>query len=338
MQINEVKQTLEEWTAARIFPGASLLVQKNGEVLLEHACGFADVERKRAVRLDDIWVVASIAKPVAAVALMQMVDRGLLDLNQSVTELLPDFHHNRVLLRHLLTHTSGIGPMEPEEEEIQRLGRIRAIAAQDLLFEPGTKCSYSTPALDLVEAIVCEKSGLSWVEYTKTNIFDPLGMNETSYRPPVEWDERIPVVYDQEDRVDPWWNARYLPAIGLAGGGLFSTLRDLSRFGQALLNSGTPILTQSSWREMLTLQTAGLFNLEGQPQTWGLGWYLNQDGGDGFGPLSTRAFGHGGITGTWLCVDPEHQLIVVKLANRLDVSLEDSTRMQNHLLTRIMKT
>jgi len=88
---------------------------------------------------------------------------------------------------------------------------------------------------------------------------------------------------------------------------------------------------------MTTLQTPGLFNLEGRKQTWGLGWYLNQDGGNGFGLLSESAFGHGGATGTWMCVDPERNLVIVKMANRLGVNLEESTKMQNELLTTLLE-
>ncbi len=327
-----IKQILEKWTGERIFPGVSLLVHKNGEVQLELASGWSDQERKIPANLNQIWVTASLAKPVATAALMQLVDRGKISLEHRVQELLPEFYHRGVLLRHLLTHTSGIPYMEPEQESILRSGRIRAIAQDGLLFDPGTKCSYSTPAFDLVEEIVCDLSGLSWPEYTQRNLFEPLGMKRTSYLPPAEWNESIPTVYDPEDRVDPWWNQRNLRAIGLAGGGLFSTLRDLAALGEAFLNNGHPILSAWSCRQMTTLQTPGLFNIEGHRQTWGLGWYLNQDGGNGFGPLSEKAFGHGGATGTWMCIDPEQNLVVVKMANRLGVTLEDSVRMQNELL------
>ena len=327
-----IRELVDRWTNERIFPGASLLVQQNGKVLLEYASGLRDLEKSLPVGSDNIWVVASIAKPVATVALMQILERGTISLDQRVADLIPDFHHGQVRVRHLVTHTSGLGPVEPEHETILRFGRMRAIADQGLLFEPGTKCSYSTPAFDLVEQIVCEQSGLTWVEYTRKHIFEPLGMHETSYQPPLEWNDRIPVVYDSENRIDPWWNNRFLREIGLAGGGLYSSLQDLAKFGQSFLRNGYPILSKESCEQMITLKTAGLFNLEGHPQTWGLGWYLNQDGGNGFGSLSNQAFGHGGITGTWLCVDPQHQLIVVKLANRLDVPLEDSSYMHSQLI------
>lgn len=329
--------TLDEWTRSGIMPGVSLLVEQDGKVLIEEASGYANVERKIPTRATDIWVTASLAKPVAATAMMQLVDRNEVDLNQPVHDLLPEFDHQDVLIRHLLTHSSGLGPMEPEPQMIEKLGRVRAISNEGLLFDPGTKCSYSTPAFDLIEAIVCQRSGISWTEYTSRYIFHPLGMHETSYDPLAAWEERIPTVYDERDRVDPWWNNRDLRPIGLAGGGLFSGLRDLAAFARAFLQNGYPILSPESCREMLTLQTKGLLNLEGLPQTWGLGWYLNQDGGNGFGPLSHKAFGHGGITGTWMCGDPERKLIVVKLANRLHIPLEESIQMQHRLFTAIVE-
>ena len=336
-EFGSAKQILDKWTGDRIFPGASLLVQKDGDVVLEFASGWSDQLQKIPANVNHIWVTASLAKPVAAVALMQFVDRGTVRLDQRVQELLPDFYHREVLLWHLLTHASGIVYMEPDEELIRRSGRVRAIAEQGLLFEPGSKCSYSTPGFDLVEEIVCDLSGLTWSEYMYRNIFEPLGMEKTSYQPREEWNRLIPIVYDPDDRVDPWWNQRNLRTIGLAGGGLFSTLQDLAAFGQVFLNGGPPILSSESCRQMITLHTSGLFNLEGRKQTWGLGWYLNQDRGNGFGALSQRAFGHGGATGTWMCVDPEWKFVVVKMANRLGVTLEDSTKMQNELLNEIIQ-
>jgi CubicO group peptidase (beta-lactamase class C family) len=333
------RELLTRWIETGVFPAISLLVQKEGHILLEFAAGFASQETRQSVSTEHIWVVASIAKPVATTALMQMVDGGKVSLEQKVIEFLPEFHHHKVLIRHLLTHTSGIGPMEPEEEAVQSKGRVKAIADLGLLFKPGTKCSYSTPAFDLVEEIVCQLSGMDWVEYTNTYLFRPLGMTQTSYRPPQSWSDRIVTVYDQENRTDPWWNQRYLRAIGLAGGGLFSTLRDLAAFGQMFLDEGKSVLSAESCRQMITIQTPGLFNLEGMPQSWGLGWYLNQDHeiDSGYGPLSTDSFGHGGITGTWLCVDPQNKLIVVQLGNRLGITLQDSTKLQNRLLSTVFE-
>ena len=160
----DTKGILTEWTQTGIFPGASLLVQQDGRIRIEFACGFASLEPKVPATTNHIWAVASIAKPVATVALMQMVDSGKVGLEQRVREFLPEFHHEKVLVHHLLTHTSGIGPMEPEEETIRSKGRVRAIADLGLLFKPGTKCSYSTPAFDLVEEIVCRISRMDWVE------------------------------------------------------------------------------------------------------------------------------------------------------------------------------
>ncbi|HEY4492930.1 MAG TPA: serine hydrolase domain-containing protein, partial [Acidobacteriota bacterium] len=294
--LSATKALLIEWTQSRIFPGVALLVRKDGKTMFSFASGKASYNPDVAASVDHIWVVASISKPVATAALLQLVDRGLVRLQQRVKDFLPEFHHDRVLIRHLLTHTSGLGAMEPDEGIIREKGRIRAIADQKLLFEPGTKCSYSTPSFDLIEKIVCDLSGLNWVDYTKCNLFDPLQMNLTSYQLEADWKGQIATVYDPEDRVDPWWNRASLRDIGLAGGGMFSTLNDLASFAQVFLSEGAPILTPESCREMIRLQTPGLFNLEGRVQTWGLGWYLNQDReeGSGFGPLSQQSFAHGG--------------------------------------------
>jgi CubicO group peptidase (beta-lactamase class C family) len=332
--MKKIKEILDEWARQQIFPAASLLVQQNGQILFECASGYADLERKIPAKTDDIWVVASLAKPVATAALMQLIDQGKLDLEQKANDLLPDFFHTSVTIRHLVTHTSGIIAVQPYPLP----GNISAIARRGLIFEPGTKCSYSTPAFDLVEQIVCKLSGRNWSDYMEQNLFKPLGMFHSSYLPPKEWEERIPKVYDLENKIDSWWNQRFLRTIGLAGGGLYSTLHDLAAFCQAFLNQGQPMLTTESCRQMISVQTRGLFNLEGRPQTWGLGFYINQDEIEpsGFGPLSKDSFGHGGVTGTWFCVDPERKLIIIQMGNRLYVPLEERARMQSRLITTIL--
>lgn len=328
-----------QWTRSGVLPGAALLIRQAGETKLSFACGYASFDPEIPATIDHIWVVASISKPVAATALLQLVDRGLVRLEQKVSELLPEFKPETVMVRHLLTHTSGLCAMEPEVGLIREKGRIRAIADQGLLFEPGTKCSYSTPALDLIEEIVSRISGLNWVEYTQRHLFQPTQMHHTSYYLPVVWRDKLARVYDSQNQVDPWWNEHYLRDIGLAGGGMFSTLQDLGSFADAFLNGGSPLLTLNGYKEMTRLQTPGLFNLEGAVQTWGLGWYLNQDNekASGFGPLSQNAFGHGGATGTWFCIDPDSKLTAVFLTNRLGISLAEITAMQNRLMTILLK-
>src|SRR5262245_22003325 len=106
--MRKVKDILDRWTQSQIFPASSVLVQQNAEILFEYASGYADLERKIPATIDDIWVVASLAKPVATAALMQLVDQKKVHLQQKANDFLPDFFHRNVTLQHLLTHTSGI--------------------------------------------------------------------------------------------------------------------------------------------------------------------------------------------------------------------------------------
>ncbi len=110
-------------------------MQKDDEILLEIASGWSDQNRGTPADVNHIWVTASLAKSVATAALMQFVDRGKVRLDQRMQELLPEFYHRPVLLRHLLTHTSGIVYMEPEGESILRSGRVLSIAQEGLFFE-----------------------------------------------------------------------------------------------------------------------------------------------------------------------------------------------------------
>ena len=336
-------QLLKEWTTGNkpLLPGVAVLVQHRGEVRFEQAAGFARFSPAVSATTENIWSVASISKPVSAVAIMQLVEAGDISLDQPVVELLPEFGpgKERVLLRHLLTHSSGIPDNWPELAITQQKGMVEAIGAMDLLFEPGTACSYCSPGFDLFGAIIQRCSGLDFVEYTESCILKPLGMRESSFRPPSAWHERIPTVYDPQGGDKVWPNDPRFVELGSPAAGLFSTLRDLAAFGQAFLNGGEGLISQDTHRQMLTLHTPGLRDMEGNPQSWGLGWYLNRDNrprrtAEG---LSQSAYMHGGATSTWLAVDPEHELVLVQLANRFGAEQEATQQKQDSLVEAVLQ-
>jgi CubicO group peptidase (beta-lactamase class C family) len=335
-QFQASRAIVDRWTKVGKLPGASVLVQQHGQPVLEYASGYADLERKIPATTETIWAVASVSKPVAATALMQLVDAGKVDLDQPVVELLPDFGPDRekILVQHLVTHMSGLPEEWPDREILRTEGWAKAIATLPLLFTPGTRCSYSTTAFQLLWPLVYKFMNQDWTSYTNQHLFTPLGMRDSSFSPPASWDDRIAVVYDMENSRNTWPNDPEVRAMQMVGGGLFSTLRDLAAFGQAFLRQEPGMISAESKRKMTEVQTDGLRDIEGDLVTWGLGWYLNMSGGRGE-LLSEDSFYHGGATTTVLAVDPARDLVIVFLANR--VEYPDGSTLHAELIDSIIR-
>jgi len=334
---------IEQWTRDGTLPAAAVLVQRGGERLFEHAAGCARREPREPAALDAIWGVASVSKPVAAAVVMHLVDAGKIGLDQRVAEILPEFgpDRERILVRHLLNHSSGMSDEWPKPEEVRAQGPTAALARVRMLFEPGSACTYSTNGFSLLAPLVEQVAGISFDRYVEERVFAPLGMRDSSFDPPASWGARIPDVYDAPGGTGEVWSffsPRRVP-FG-PGGGLFSSLRDLASFGQVFVEGGKGLLSAESCRAMTTLQTSGLCTPEGHPQTWGLGWYLHcgDPPANGFaGMLSRRALAHGGATGTWIAVDPEQELVLVLLANQLGLDLARGGAMQVQLVRSVVE-
>lgn len=340
--LTATRRLVEQWTRDSLVPAAAVLVQRRGERLLEHAAGFARRDPRTPVALDAIWAVASVSKPVAAAAVLKLVDDGKLALDQPVTEILPEFgpDRERIRVRHLLNHTSGMSDDWPTRDAVRALGLTGALARVRLLFEPGTACAYSTNGYTLLAPLVERVTGLSFEEHARQRVLAPLGMHDSSFHPPEPWGARIPAVYDASGALNEWWSFPQRRDPMGPGAGLSSTLRDLAAFGQAFVEGGHGLLSLPAYRAMTSLQTPGLRNLDGQPQSWGLGWYLHCDDppANGFaGMLSRSAFAHGGATGTWLAVDPAEGLVIVLMANQLGLDFATGGEMKVHLVRTVVE-
>jgi CubicO group peptidase (beta-lactamase class C family) len=211
-----------------------------------------------------------------------------------------------------------------------------------LLFDPGTKWSYSNPGLATLGRIVEVVSGQPYEEFVAARILRPLGMNDTFYYPPRDKTSRIALLYDRQDGRfvragadaqggDPWRyraGARYpCPECGL-----LSTAQDLFKFYQAMLNGGTldgvRLLSPATVRLMTTNQTAGL-RATGAP-AWGLGWSLVAGEGESPDLLAPGSYGHGGAFGTDAVIDPKKDMIRIFLigVNRGNTGIARTAFMQ----------
>lgn len=270
------------------------------------------------------FLVASITKPVIALAVLKLAAEGQLSLSSRVPELLPQLRnrtYRRITLRHLLTHSSGLRESVAANQELRQqaatVSDFMAAAEQEtLLFPVGTDCKYSSIGYLLLGAIIEAASGEALPRYLKQHLFDPLQMSSTSLgTSPGDLTvcrNELPIW--QEDAESWDWNSDYWKQFGAAWGGLFSTAGDLIRLAEVFLNDGqladgSQVLPTSAVRAMLTNQTAWLRSqpeFTGPAKDWSYGfrmqWPFHSASFGDF--VSGHTVGHWGATGTVLWIDP----------------------------------
>lgn len=301
-------------------PGAVVLVWHDGQVVYRKAFGNRSLEpRRESMTVDTIFDVASLTKVVATTtAMMHLVERGQIRVNDPVTKYLPEFAQNgkeEITVRELLTHYSGL----PEDLDLSQpwQGRdtaIRMAFEEKPVYAPGSRFLYSDINFIVLGALVERVSGMPLEQYCQKNIFAPLKMTRTRFRPPAAWLPKIaPTQYDEHDKMlrgvvhDP--TARRMG--GVAGhAGLFSTADDLSTFAQFVLKGGT-VLSPLMTEKMTTPQ---------QPPTSdvlrGFGWDIDSPFSSNRGDLlPVGSFGHTGFTGTSLWIDPTTRTFIILLTN-----------------------
>jgi uncharacterized protein YbbC (DUF1343 family)/CubicO group peptidase (beta-lactamase class C family) len=301
-------------------PGAVLIVGHDGQVVYRRAFGERSLEPKREpMTVDTIFDLASLTKVVATTtAVMQLVERGKVRLNDPVEKYIPEFGQNDkddITVRELLVHHSGL----TEDLDLTQPWEGREIAfrmafAQKTVYPPGSRFLYSDINFITLGALVERVTDTTLDAYCAKNIFAPLLMTHTRFLPPAAWRPQIaPTQYDENEKMlrgvvhDP--TSRRMG--GVAGhAGLFSTADDLSRFAQALLN-GSKILSPLTVEKMTTPQ---------QPPSSqalrGLGWDIDSPFSSNRGDLlPVGSFGHTGFTGTSLWIDPTTRTYIILLTN-----------------------
>jgi uncharacterized protein YbbC (DUF1343 family)/CubicO group peptidase (beta-lactamase class C family) len=301
-------------------PGAVVLVWHNGQVVYRKAFGDRSLEpRREPMTVDTIFDIASLTKVVATTtAVMQLVQKGEVRLNDPVTKYIPEFAENGkedITVRNLLTHYSGLrGDLDLVQPWQGRDTAFRMALAEKPVYSPGAGFLYSDINFITLGALLERVSGDTLDAYCAKKIFIPLQMTHTRFLPPVAWRPKIaPTEYDEQGKMlrgvvhDP--TSRRMG--GVAGhAGIFSTADDLSKFAQALLN-GSLVLSKEIIEKMTTPQ---------QPPTSqvlrGLGWDIDSPFSSNRGELlPVGSFGHTGFTGTSIWIDPTTRTYVILLTN-----------------------
>jgi CubicO group peptidase (beta-lactamase class C family) len=312
--------------------GVVTLLASKDKVLHLAAAGTSDMSTGRKMRGDDIFWIASMSKPITAVAIGILADDGKLSFDDPVFKYLPEFPEasRAITLRDLLTHTAGLGELTSRGPHLTLAQTSRQIAELPLRFQPRTRWAYSTAGFDVLGRVVEVVAGMPFDQFLQKRVFDPLGMKETSFW--IRADAR-----DRSARSYQWVPAEsklrettisylYATDVGdrdrppLGGAGLFSTASDVARFYQMMLNNGElnrqRILKAETVVEMIRKQTGNLAARPGMP--WGLGFSIVEDPAamDANRVLSPGSFGHGGAYSTQSWADPAKGLIWIVMFQR----------------------
>ena len=314
----------------RRITAASLLVARNQTIVHSEGYGRLTPEADSdLVKPDSVFLLASITKPVTACALMLLVDQGEISLDDPVSLYLPEFQggeRSKVRVRYLLSHTSGMPDMLPENTDLRRahapLGEFTRCATQTpLLYSPNTNFSYQSKGILLGAEIVERITGKRLRDFEEEEIFKPLGMEKTALGlgqfkiPETVWCGTS--MEESEDQRHFGPNSPYWRDLGNPWGGIHSTGPDLAILLQAILNgggyAGQRVFSRAAVKAMTTDQN-GTLNAP-----WGLGWGLaHSKAWNFFGELvSPATFGHTGATGTVAWADPEQDLLCVILTNQM---------------------
>jgi beta-glucosidase-like glycosyl hydrolase/CubicO group peptidase (beta-lactamase class C family) len=324
--LDEVDRLLDELVEEGAFPGGVVAVGHRGDLAHLHPFGRLSYDHDAAaVEANTIYDLASLTKVVATTTMaMILVDGGRLDLDEKVQDYLPLFRgpgKDRVTVRHLLTHSSGVDWWAPLYEELQGPeAYLQRIQAMDLAYEPGTDYKYSDLGMILLGEILQRVSGQPLDEFVRERVFEPLEMTDTLYRP---GEDRLPRIAPTE--LDEWRGRMVRGevhdenAFALGGvaphAGLFSTAGDFARFAQMLLNGGVLEHHRIVSRDTVELFTRKAGDGE---STRALGWDTKSPEKSTAGSyFSPRSFGHTGFTGTSIWIDPDRELFLILLTNRV---------------------
>lgn len=308
-----------------------------------------------SLRDDAIFLVASITKPVVAMAVLNLIERGELALNDRVVDLLPEFAappRRPLTVRNLLTHTSGLPDMLPNNRSLRASNSplsafFDGTCAVTLDFPPGHGVQYQSMGFVLLAEILQRVSGRPYQQFLQQELFDRLGMQDSCLGAPATWWNGTPPTSDriveirvpeeQRDGIGWNWNSHYWRQFGAPWGGMLASTQDIARFCRAMLVDEA-ILSRASLQQAASnqlLQFASVPEVDRRTRPWGLGWRLNwlahpATFGDLLGP---EVIGHWGATGTLCWLDRSSQTTCVILTSQpLDRGRNHLVRLSNAIV------
>lgn len=337
-QLQPAFTVIENAIADKAFPGATVAIGYRGKISY-HVFGKLSYDKgSPAVKLDTMYDLASLTKVVVTTTLVEKLVEGdfpvSLDLDAPIERYLPEWAkgpqpewRHKVTVRNLMTHTSGLPPFkEYWRTSTGKQDTLNRIFVEPLEYEPGTKMVYSDLGIILMAEIIQRLTGKALDELANEYIFGPLGMKDSMYNPPKKlWPLIAPTEVDERFRhrlIQGEVHDENAYAIGGVSGhaGVFSTSPDLAAFCQMYLNGGIyahhRIVQRATIEEFIQPQPVS-------QNTRTLGWVVPTEGSSSGHYFSAHSFGHTGFTGTSIWMDPERQIFVVLLTNRVNPTREN---------------
>lgn len=345
--IPKVAAAFQDAIAKQELAGAITIVADKDRILHRDVQGLADIENKIPLTDDSLFWIASMSKPITGVAMMMMVEQGKVSLDDLVEKHLPEFKNLKnkegeyvpVTIRQLLTHTSGLAEITPEQAKGAKTlaDVIPLYVAQPVKFAPGSQWVYCQSGINTAARIVEVVSGEKFPEFLEKNIFQPLGMKDTTFYLSEDQNKRLSKTYKRTDDgklevgVNQILNGRSptdrdrFPA---ANGGLFSTAGDYLKFCQMLLNNGefngVRLLKADTVRTFRTVHSGDLKTGFTPGNGWGVGCCVVREPQGPTAALSAGSFGHGGAHGTQAWIDPTNNRIYLLMIQRTNLGNSDA--------------
>lgn len=308
-----LEKMISEKTVAGVVAGYSI----DGKTIGISSAGYANKKEKKKFELETKVRMGSIAKSMTALAAMQLVEKGLLDIDVPIQTYITDYpeqEKTQITARHLLSHTSGIpGYKDGKESNITTeystlYDALDLFKERELLFEPGTQYNYTTYGYTVLGVVIERVSGLTFEDYMQKNIWDKAGMTNTGV-------EKFNVKLDNESELYTRNNGKGKAKLAeennlsnrLPGGGFYTTVVDMLKFGNAVLNN------TFVKKETLDVMREH-HSLEKVENGYGFGWFLYGRGENPEGALIGHPGGQIGNT-SLLFILPKRKIVTIILAN-----------------------
>ena len=358
-KLERLDAALQKFVDDKTVAGVTAAIGSREGIVSTSSVGYLNREQGLRMPADAVFRIASMTKPITAMAIMMLVDDAKLSVDDPVEKHLPEFQgqmrvdsigkdqlilgkpRRPIQIRDLLTHTSGLPggfPSGISDLYFRRqlsLGEAVAISSQrPLEFEPGTKWAYCNAGIDVLGRIVEVVSGTPFETFLEKRLFQPLGMFDTTFYPNDEQLQRLAALYEIKEGelhptgyrlVGPSKQARHpIPA-----GGLYSTAQDLGILYRLMLTRGAigelRILSEKSVEAMTTNQIGDLPAGFTPGVSMGFGWQVTRKPEGVHSMMSAGSFGHGGAFGTQGWIDPVQDFFVILLFQRAGMPNADAS-------------
>jgi len=320
-KVEKIETAITAWMTQNKAPALSVAIVTNNQMSFSKGYGLADVENNVAARSDTAYRLASISKSLTAIAVMQLAERGKIDLNAPINKYCAAYPENQVLkdtpdkkfsitVRQLLIHQSGVRHNKPEEVLTTKhynniTEAVGSFKDDSLVIEPGTKYSYSTPGYTLLGCAVEGVSGVAYIDYLRENIFKPAGMTRTFV------DDVYAIIpnrargYRKTEKGELINAPLHDTSIKVSGGGLVTTVEDLANFAVAV--NTNQLVKQETLAQMWTKPKAS----DGKEQGYAMGFLINDKNN------LLRVFNDGSQAGTrtYLFLMPKQNFAIALMTN-----------------------